>query len=123
MANKADMLADREAGMKYEDIAKKHGVSYQYVAFTLARYYPPHFAFVKEAACIYPNLRRWMNENKVSRSEFVRRMGFECLSETINRFSDIMKGKRVPKKDWIDAMLRVTGMSYECLFDDRLWKD
>lgn len=116
MADKSKMLEDRESGMKYVDIARKHGVSYQRVAFALSKYNPKRFSYVREDACIYPELRKWMNDNKVSRSELVRRMNYEVAAGNIEKLSDIMKGKINPKKDWIDALIAVTGMEYERLF-------
>jgi hypothetical protein len=116
MADKSKMLADRESGMKYVDIAKKHGVSYQYAARVLSGYNPKHFSFVREDACIYPNLRKWMNDNMVSRSELLRRMNYAVVGGNVEKLSDIMKGKVNPKKNWIDALIAVTGMKYERLF-------
>lgn len=116
MADKSKMLEDRESGMKYVDIAKKHGVSYQRVAFVCSKYNPKHFSYIREDACIYPNLRKWLNDNMVSRCELLRRMNYEVAGGNIEKLSDIMKGKINPKKDWIDRLIAVTGMKYERLF-------
>ena len=119
MADKSKMLEDRESGMKYVDIAKKHGVSYQRVAFVCSKYNPKHFSFLQEDACIYPELRKWMNDNFVSRSELLRRMNYEAVGGNIEKLSGIMKGEVNPKKDWIDALIYVTGMKYERLFAEK----
>jgi hypothetical protein len=110
------MLDDRESGMKYTDIAKKHGVSYQRVAFVLSKYNPKHFSYLREDACVYKNLRAWMNDNMVSRCELLRRMNYEVDGGNIAKLSRIMRGEVNPKKDWIDSLIAVTGMKYERLF-------
>lgn len=110
------MVMDREAGMKIKDIAAKHGVSFQRVQSVVGRYSPTHFQYVETSGCIYPNLRRWMNDNKVSRSELLRRMGFEAYPENSRRLLAFMTGKYTVRKPYIDRLLRATGMTYETLF-------
>lgn len=122
MADKAAMIADRDAGMTYQAIADKHGVSHQYVSQVCGRYSPKGYRPVTETGCVYPNWRRWMNENKISRNELLRRMGLAIVIENSERLRRYMRGEGYPRKDYIDRLLAVTGMSYECLFDDRLWE-
>jgi hypothetical protein len=122
MADKAAMLADREAGMMYKQIAEKHGVSAQYVAFVCSKYSSNHFRHVSETGCIYPNWRRWVNENKISKNEMLRRMGQAVVARNSERLREVMKGEILPRKDYIDKLLTVTGMSYEMLFSDTLWR-
>lgn len=110
------MVMDREAGMTCRAIAEKHGVSWQRVQAVVGKYSPAHFQYVTEAGCIYPNLRRWMNDNKVSRSELVRQMGLEAYPKNIVNLSSVIVGKTSPRKAYIDRMLRATGMTYETLF-------
>ena len=43
MANRWQMIDDREAGMTYKEIAEKHGVSHQYVGVVVGKYDPKHF--------------------------------------------------------------------------------
>jgi hypothetical protein len=60
-----------------------------------------------------------MNENKVSRTEFLRRMGFFPYGENHTRFCKYIRGEWQPKKPYIDKMLAVTGLTYETLFEER----
>ena len=116
-ARRCDLyVADRNAGMKYTDIAEKYGVSYQCVAQACARRGVGHFKPYTKVDCIYPNLRKWLNDNKVSRYEFIRRLG-EC-QHTANsaRLSDHFRGRCYPRKETIDKMLEVTGLTYEQFF-------
>ena len=74
------------------------------------------FQAVTEKGCIYVNLRAWMNKNRVSRAEFIRRMGYTNSPDTVTRFSTYLRGEHQPKKNFIDKMLDVTGMTYEEMF-------
>lgn len=62
-----------------------------------------------------------MNDEMVSKTEFLRRMGYEPYGENHAKLKDIMRGVSSPRKNWIDGMLAVTGMSYEMMFSDTLW--
>lgn len=115
MTKKEQMIAFRNQGMKYRDIAKAFGCSYQYVAKICATYDPSHFRCIYEE-CVYPNLRKWMNENKVGRGEFLRRMGLDAHPTNYERLKYVIRGESYPRKDYIDKMLEVTGMTYETLF-------
>lgn len=110
------MILDREAGMTCREIAEKCGVSHQRVQAVVGKYSPAHFQYITERGCIYPNLRTWMNTNKVSRSELVRRMGLEAYPNNIVNLSSVIVGKTSPRKAYIDRMLQATGMTYETLF-------
>lgn len=108
--------------LRYVDIARKHGVSRQYVAAICGRYNPSSFRYITEIGCIYPNWRAWMNENKVSIFELLRRMGLEVHSANSERLRSYMTGRAEPRKPYIDKLIAVTGMPYEMLFDDKLWR-
>ena len=109
-------MKDRAAGMSYREIAAKHGVSYQAVAEACARQSPGRFRTYTPKEVIYPKLRRWLNENRVCRSEFVRRLGNVPGNNTIYSVSDWFAGRYFPRKGVIDRMLAVTGLTYEELF-------
>ena len=113
---KAQIQEDRKNNMTYRQIAEKHGVSKQYVGQICSQFNPKYFKVVQEDGCIYPNLRRWMNENKVSRYELLRRMGMFAAGMNCDVLRGIMRGEKSPRKEWIDKMLEATGMTYEELF-------
>jgi transcriptional regulator with XRE-family HTH domain len=115
MNKKEEMRAMRSQGMVYREIAEKFGVSRQYVAAVCGGRDPACFRPIG-SSCVYENLRNWMNDHKVSRNEFVRRMGLEKHTRNCARFNCIMRGELQPRKDYIDRMLDVTGMPYEKLF-------
>lgn len=64
-------------------------------------------------ACRFPNIQRWMDEHNVSRCELTRRMGV-----TYNTVYYTLNGGTDPRKFTIDAVLRVTGMTYEEAFKE-----
>lgn len=105
----------REQGLKHREIAEKLGVSNQYVSTVCAKCDPAHFRYVDDS-CIYPNLRNWMNENKITRREFLRRMGLMPYTGNYERFTSYLRGDNYPRKPYIDKMLAVTGMTYETMF-------
>lgn len=110
-------LEARERGLTYAEIAEMFGVSKQRVAQTCGKHQPKHFQHITEKGCIYPNLRKWMNENKVSKYDLVRRMGFvNSQSAASVALREHMIGKIEMKKSYIDKLLKVTGLSYEVLF-------
>lgn len=117
MSKKQHAIALRESGCTYEEIGKALGCSKQYIAQLIGNRNPHQFQYIKKEGCAYPRLAEWMNKNEVSRSEFVRRMGLLSLSENILRFSRILRGETDLKKTDIDRMLKVTGMTYEELFE------
>ena len=57
---------EREKGLSYREIASKYGVSMQNIAQACAKSNPCHFRFWTDEQCIYPNVRNWLNENKIS---------------------------------------------------------
>ena len=116
MGKKQQAIALREIGYTYEEIGKALGCSRQYICQLIGKGNPQRFQYIKKEDCAYPKLAEWMNKNKVSRSEFVRRMGLQSLPENIIRFSRILRGEIELKKKEIDRMLKITGMTYEELF-------
>lgn len=109
--------AEREKGMKYREIAEKYGVSSQVVAQACGKAQPSRFRFWTEKTCIYPNVRAWMNENKITSRELQRRLGWETCSVNYIYISDYLSGKTYPRKQIIDKLLSVTGLTYEKFFE------
>lgn len=112
-SKKEAMIAMRQQGMKYSDIAELLGCSRQYVAEVCGKANVAHFRLCNS---IYPNLQRWINENKVSKFELLRRIGYTTSSPNVDKIGRIIRGKTKPTKDYIDRLIKVTGMPYEVLF-------
>jgi hypothetical protein len=110
-------LEARDSGLTYAEIAEKFGVSKQRVHQVCGKHQPSKFQFISEAGCIYPNWRKWMNENKVSKMELARRMGYEAApNAAATRMRQYMMGGGGMRKPYIDKLLEATGLPYEVLF-------
>lgn len=116
--SKADVYASMRAdGMTYKEIAKACGCSYQNVAQTMARYKVERFRLISKEQCCWDGLRKWMNDNKVGNSELIRRRyGRNHNGSEMEKLRLQLKGKRILKKDDIDFLRGLTGLSYEQLF-------
>lgn len=115
-----EMWADREAGMTYDQIGKKHGVSRQRVYQICGHRNRLNFRVVKEDGCVYKNLREWMNANSVTRFELAERSGADpryMNSASMNRFRQAMLGRVDFPEEVVSAMVKITGMSREKLFE------
>lgn len=116
---RADLyMADRAKGLTYTEIGAKYGVSYQAVAQVCGKIAPSHFKPYTAEEVVYPNLRRWLNENKIARSEFARRLGNIPSSNYTGYISEWFRGRKYPIKTTIDKIIAVTGLSYEKLFEE-----
>lgn len=62
-------------------------------------------------------MRKWLNENRITKAELIRRMGIETESTVFARIGIYLRGKSYPSKQTIDKLLRVTGLSYEKFFE------
>lgn len=111
-------LRDHEAGLSYAKIAAKHGVSRQRIAQVCGCYSKKHFRGITSDQCVYKNLRAWMNSNEISQAELLRRMGTLPYGSSISCLQSVLRGRTYPRKDTIDRLLSVTGLSYRELFEE-----
>jgi len=109
---------DRAAGMTWAAIGEKHGCSKELLrqisqGLTCGNH---HHAFSKKR-CIYSGLRKWLNENLVTLEDLASQMpGWENERNGANRLRYMLRGAtRITKAD-IDAVLKVTGLTYEEAF-------
>lgn len=112
--NKKELYkAAREAGETYDAIAKRFGVSRQAVWSNLNGKRKP-WQDITQVECIYPNLRGWMNDNRVSVPELAERVtGDRDSGASVRRW---IAGSANPNKKNIDKLLAVTGLTYEEMF-------
>ena len=115
MGRKEQILRLRKQGLKHKEIEERLGVSEQYSSIVCSKVYPGHFVPIGND-CPYPNLRKWMNENRITRKDFLQRMGLTVHQANYDRLNSYINGKGCPRKPYIDKMLAVTGMTYETLF-------
>ena len=115
-----EMLKDRAAGMTYEQIGKKHGITRQRVGQICGQYNKYNFRVIKDDGCIYKNLRKWMNDNSMSRAELLQKIGFNSVSSNsvvMNNFRKMLLGKRTMSEDVVGRLAVVTGMTYEAVLE------
>lgn len=113
-----EMKTLRDEGYNYEKIADASGVSRQRVFQLIGgtRHKTPKP--LTETECVYPNLRKYLNENKISRMSLTRQMYGEVTSRQYNRLNKFLNGTTYVyiNKHMLDRILSVTGLTYEQLF-------
>lgn len=115
---RADMYrAEREKGLTYQAIADKFGVTKQAVQCVCGKNCDAKFRRWDASKCVYPNVRKWLNENRITKAELIRRMGIETEASNYMRIGDYLRGKGYPLKQTIDRLLSATGLTYEQFFE------
>lgn len=110
MAKRGELVrAMHDKGLTYEEIGEILGVSRQ--AAHRARVDHDGFREYMVLKVKYEGLRDWMLKNRVNLGELAAR----CNSA---HFNDTLIGKHEPRKKTIDAILRVTGLTYEECFKE-----
>ena len=107
---------ERAKGLTYKQIAEKYGVTKQNVAQCCGEHNPKHFRFWTDEMCVYPNVRNWLNKNKMTKAELLRRLGVKPHQQTHNVLRNYLLGITFPSKQKIDKLLSVTGLTYEQFF-------
>lgn len=113
--NKKELYkAARDAGETYDAIARRFGVSRQAVWSVLHKERKP-WQNITQSECIYPNLRGWMNDNRVSVPELSERVtGDRDNGASVRKW---IAGDMNPNKKNIDKLLAVTRLTYEQLWE------
>lgn len=102
------MLLD---GCTMQEVGEKFGVSKQYIQTLF-----PALGRCGGRGYIYPNISKWMYENRVSGTAFA-----DLLDVSPSVASYWFRGIHEPKKCFIDRVLAVTGMTYEEAFYEDNW--
>ena len=103
----------REEGMTYEQIGRIYGVSRQAVYDTLhyQRGDGFHWSAIKKIRWV--GLRDWMLSNRVTFTKLGELTGVKNFRATIHSDCE-------PRKSTIDAILKVTGLTYEECFREEI---
>lgn len=109
--------AMHEAGATYEDIGKHYGVSKQraHQICTCDAREGTHYHPKTVERIPYIGLREWMIKNRVSVKELGDLSGREVFRKSYNRYG--------LTKASVDAILRVTGLTYEECFREEVSED
>ena len=116
MSKKEQITLLAEQGLTMREIAGQVGVTRQYVSSCLCGTGLHDFIRLREEDCIYPNLRKWWNEHRMTLPRFFEAMGMRYHNNSINRLHIYMRGDGNPRKDFIDKLIAATGLPYETLF-------
>lgn len=96
-------------GVTIGEIAKKYGVSYQYIQQLFPGTGKDNGE--KYKSYIYPNIVKFLHENSVSLKELAERCNLSYVG-----LQAFLNGKRGGSKKTIDKILKATGMTYEEAF-------
>lgn len=104
-------------GLTYREVGERFGLTKQRVAQLIGKPDDRYFRTITPKMCIFSGLRKWLNENKVSRGAFVRKLyGGVYNRNSYARIWCFMDGTNdIPKRD-IDKILSITGLTYEEAF-------
>jgi len=106
---KIEAYSMRLDGQTFQTIANKFGVSKQYIQQILPR--ENQRLNMAIDSCIYPNISAWMRENNCGYSAIAKSVGVK--TESIRQALSVRRNCR---KNIIDAILGITGMTYEEAF-------
>lgn len=109
--------SERAKGKTYQEIAEMYGVTHQRVAQVCCRQKDSQFRPFTKERCIYVNLRNYLNENRISLSELIRRCNNTPNGMTLGRYGQYLRGESYPNKQTIDKILAATGLTYEQLWE------
>lgn len=116
MTRKQQMIAMRKQGHTYEQIARAFNVSRQRVYQLIGVSNKSYFRPITEERCVYPGLRKWMNDNNISTVELTRRLYGSAAGSNQSYVSAWLKGSKTLYKQAIDRILTVTNLTYEEAF-------
>ena len=104
------MLID---GATYEAVAERFGVTRQRIhqIIPMGRNTKPTQKKEKPFRYIYPNIEKWMRENKMSLNDFSAK-----INHSVSCVNQCLLGSHEPRKRFIDEVLEFTGMTYEEAF-------
>lgn len=118
---KNTFIAEHNAGMTLREIAAKHGLSYQRVHQIIGgstKNIKNWFKEIPSEECIYPNIRKWMNNNRITYAELSRRLWGQSHPAYYCRLHKYLLGASSLPKRVIDKLIEVTGLTYEELFTE-----
>lgn len=98
----------QEQGMTISEIAREYGVSRQCVSQALINYHKPKGKITGVDRIQYPAIKEWLKNNNCNFSNFEKKCG--CY------LRNGLKSGNGMRKFAIDAVLRVTGLTYEQAF-------
>lgn len=118
MNRKEQILQLVGEGINFSEIARIVGCTRQYVTQVVRDSGTQYTDYrrLTDDVCIYPNFRKWWNDNRMTYRKFFDLMGIIYHDTNIGRLHTYISGKGNPRKSYIDLMIAATGIPYETLF-------
>lgn len=114
------MVNDRAAGMTYAEIGAKYGVSRQRIGQVYKKYNKYNFKAIKECGCVYINVRDWMNQNSIDRTELLQLIHYDHkvpTSADLHRMYNILLGRLVMPNEMTRRIAKITGLSCKAVLE------
>lgn len=108
---KLEACSMRFDGVSIQEIADHFGVTREYIGQITPTINTLAVRRKKLDSYIYPNISRWMKENRVCASKLAKTIGISPVT-----VSNMLSGRVNTTKSTIDKVLEVTGMTYEQAF-------
>lgn len=112
------MVAMRQEGKTLQQIADEFGVTrqlvYNIVGGSTDR---AHCYYVTEDQCIYPNIRKYINDRGISVTGFTRMVYGTYSTKMYTTLRRVLLGSNCTKYI-IDKILQTTGLPYEVAFSE-----
>ena len=108
-----DMFSMRLEGFTLLEIGEKYGISKERVRQLLSDAAGGRNRVIRKNY-VFPNIENWMYEKDIMQDEIAKECG--CSQ---NNVSSILIGKYKPSFDFISAVLRMSGMTFEEAFQRR----
>lgn len=111
---KASLRESIVNGATLQELADAHGVSKQRMAQIVGAVRP--MREWNKTYSIFPAIDSWMKYNRVTYAQLSKRLGYAPNASARYGVAKRLMGERMMYKDFIDALLQVTGLTYEEAF-------
>jgi transcriptional regulator with XRE-family HTH domain len=113
-----DAMRERiESGMTLKEVGEELGITRQRVAQLVGSIREMR-EFTKTYS-VYYGIDSWMKFNHVTYARFARMLGYAPSASNQTNLAKRLMGKVEVSKSWIDAVLKLTGLTYEEAFSRR----
>ena len=117
----SQMIRLREQGWSFQAIADNLGLSRQRVYQLIGKRNIAYFKPITPKQCVFDGLRDWLNQKSMSIAELIRQVRGEHKYHPVvfSQYRAYLTGRHNMKMPTINAILRVTGLTYEQAFGNK----
>lgn len=117
---RAELREELENGATLQSIADRYGLSRQRIAQITGGV--GKMRDWKKTYSIYPAIDSWMKYTHTTYTGLCETLGYSCSASAQVNLKRVLMGQNEPRKTVIDAILSVTGLTYEEAFKERKGK-